>query len=474
MIVTSNRIPIFVFDNNKMEEKVVLTPVDKYIINPVNRFISKSTTGGIVLFIAAIIAIILANSSFSESYHHFWENKFGFTFNGTAFLNYSIHHWVNDGLMAIFFFVVGLELKRELIGGELSTPKNALLPIIAAIGGMVVPALIYAFFNYGTETSHGWGIPMATDIAFALGVLYLLGDRIPTSLKVFLTALAIVDDLGAVLVIAIFYTAEIDYYMLFTGLSFVVFLFLSKALGARNTVFYAVIGIFGVWLPFLLSGVHATIAAVLVAFTIPASSRIKENVFADKINLFLNQFKFADKNNKVPTLTSEQLHVLDDIRIVTKDAMTPLQRLEHCMHPFVSFIIMPIFAFANAGIDLRNVVLAQMIANPIHVGIVLGLFVGKPLGITLFSYLAVLFGLSQLPLKTSWIQIVGVSLLGGIGFTMALFISARMGIYQEVLYKQHGKHPREALYVTVSQITMLTFDLIHTIVNCILTKIFLF
>lgn len=405
-----------------MEEKVALTPVDKYIINPVNRFISKSTTGGIVLFIAAIIAIVLANSSLAESYHHFWENKFGFTFNGTTYLNYSIHHWVNDGLMAIFFFVVGLELKREFIGGELASPKNAMLPIIAAIGGMVVPALIYVFFNYGTDTSHGWGIPMATDIAFALGVLFLLGDRIPASLKVFLTALAIVDDLGAVLVIAIFYTAEIDYYMLFTGLGFVVFLLFSKALGVRNTIFYALIGIFGVWLPFLLSGVHATIASVLVAFTIPASSRIKENFFVDKITLFLNHFKLADKNNKVPTLTSDQLHVLEDIRVTTKDAMTPLQRLEHRMHPFVSFIIMPIFALANAGVTFSNDILAETTSN-VTLGVAIGLILGKVIGVFGISIAVIKLKIANMPEGLNNLHLFGVGFLAAIGFTMSLFVT---------------------------------------------------
>lgn len=405
-----------------MEEGIKMTPADKYIINPVNSFISKSTTGGIVLFVSAMIAIFLANSSFSEWYHHIWEHKIGLYFDGNTYLNYSIHHWVNDGLMAIFFFVVGLELKRELIGGELSNPKNAMLPIIAAVGGMVVPALFYTLFNFGTESAHGWGIPMATDIAFALGVLYLLGDRIPVSLKVFLTALAIVDDLGAVMVIAIFYTAEIDYFMLFTGLGFVVFLFLSKAFGIRNTIFYAIIGIFGVWLPFLLSGVHATIAAVLVAFTIPADSRVNENIYIEKIKRYLKQFKDADQNDHAPTLSNDQLHVLEDIRIVTKDAMTPLQRLEHGMHPFVSFVIMPVFALANAGVTFSNDILAETTSN-VTLGVAVGLIFGKVLGVFGISMAVIKMKIANMPEGLTPRHLFGVGFLAAIGFTMSLFVT---------------------------------------------------
>lgn len=405
-----------------MEEGIKVTPADKYIINPVNSFISKSTTGGIVLFLAALVAIILANSPLAEWYHHIWEYKIGLYLNGESYLNYSIHHWVNDGLMAIFFFVVGLELKRELIGGELSNPKNAMLPIISAVGGMVVPALIYTLFNFNTESAHGWGIPMATDIAFALGVLYLLGDRIPLSLKVFLTALAIVDDLGAVLVIAIFYTAEIDYFMLFTGLGFVVFLFLSKAFGIRNTMYYGIIGVFGVWLPFLLSGVHATIAAVLVAFTIPADSRINENAYIEKIKLYLNQFRYADQNEKVPTLTSQQLHVLEDIRVITKDAMTPLQRLEHRMHPFVSFVIMPIFALANAGVTFSNDIISETTSN-VTLGVAFGLIIGKVIGVYGVSLAMIKIKVANMPEGLTSKHLFGVGFLAAIGFTMSLFVT---------------------------------------------------
>lgn len=263
---------------------------------------------------------------------------------------------------------------------------------------------------------------MATDIAFALGVLYLLGDRIPLSLKVFLTALAIVDDLGAVLVIAIFYTAEIDYFMLFTGLGFVVFLFLSKAFGIRNTIFYAIIGIFGVWLPFLLSGVHATIAAVLVAFTIPADSRINENAYIEKIKLYLNQFRYADQNEKVPTLTSEQLHVLEDMRTLTKDAITPLQRLEHRMHPFVSFVIMPVFALANAGVTFSNDIIAETTSN-VTLGVAFGLIIGKVIGVYGVSLAMIKIKVANMPEGLTSKHLFGVGFLAAIGFTMSLFVT---------------------------------------------------
>ena len=234
-------------------------PIDK-LVQPIQKFIAHEKSGGLVLGISVIIALILANSPLSATYHHFFEHKLGFVFDGESYLEISIHHWINDGLMAIFFFVVGLELKREIVAGELSNPRKAMLPIIAAIGGMIVPALIYISLNATGEVHSGWGIPMATDIAFALGVLYLLGDKIPLSLKVFLTALAIVDDLGAVLVIAFFYTSDISTISLLIGLAFLFLMYLGNKVGVRNILFYAILGIGGVWTAIISSGVHDTIA----------------------------------------------------------------------------------------------------------------------------------------------------------------------------------------------------------------------
>src|SRR5690554_786499 len=397
-------------------------PIDK-ITRPVQRFIQQEKSGGIVLGISVIIAMFLANSPWSSTYFGLLEQKVGFSFNGTTYFNLSVLHWINDGLMAVFFFVVGLELKREMAGGELANPRKALLPIGAALGGMVVPALIYFLLNPSGEMSNGWGIPMATDIAFALGILYLLGSRIPLSLKIFLTALAIIDDLGAVLVIALFYTSEISIISLLVGLGIVLIMFIGNRMGVRNVVFYAVLGILGVWVAFLLSGVHATIAAVLAAFTIPADVSIKENTYIKKVQGYLNQFKAIDPDDKIPTLTNEQLHLLEDIKISTKQAMPPLQRLEHNMHPMVTFLIIPIFALANAGVSLA-IDFEQLFSTNVALGVALGLLVGKVVGIVGFTVLLVKLKVAPFPNGMNLRNLFGISLLGAIGFTMSLFITS--------------------------------------------------
>ena len=245
---------------------------------PIKLFMGREKSGGIVLLFSVALAMVLANTNLATSYFHFFEQKVGFIVNGEPYLNCSLHHWINDGLMAMFFFVVGLELKREFIGGELADIRNTILPIGAAIGGMIVPALIFLSLNIGTPQTMGWGIPMATDIAFALGVVYLLGDKVPASAKLFLTTLAIVDDLGAVLVIAFFYTSELSIASLLFGLGFLAVMFIGNRLGIKSLFFYAALGIGGVWVTFLLSGIHATIAAVLAAFMIPADAKINESV----------------------------------------------------------------------------------------------------------------------------------------------------------------------------------------------------
>ena len=331
----------------------------------------------------------------------------------------SLHHWVNDGLMAIFFFVVGLELKRELSNGELASPKKAMLPIIAAIGGMVFPALIYTLFNGGTDAAHGWGIPMATDIAFALGVLYLLGNKVPLSLKIFLTALAIVDDLGAVMVIALFYASELNLLYLSIGIALFALLLICNRLGFKSPVFYAVIGIGGIWLAFLLSGVHATIAAVLAAFAIPANARINEQYFSFKMNELRQRFYEIDPTDKQTNLSGEQIHLVEEMRSLTKDALPPSQRLEHGMHSFVAFVVMPVFALCNAAIPIS---FAGGISK-VTIGVALGLLIGKVIGV---------FGLIALIIKLKWIpkpegmtmtKLLGIGFLASIGFTMSLFVT---------------------------------------------------
>lgn len=397
-------------------------PIDK-LNKPLQIFIQNEKAGGIVLGISVIIALIFANSPLSHVYHHFFELKIGFQFDGKSYLEYSIHHWINDGLMAVFFFVVGLELKREIVGGELSNPRKALLPIGAAIGGMLVPAIIYFVLNPTGEAQNGWGIPMATDIAFALGVLYLLGNKIPLSLKVFLTALAIVDDLGAVLVIAFFYTSDISTLSLLIGLGFVLIMYIGNKIGVRNVLFYAIIGILGVWTAFLLSGVHATIASVLAAFTIPADMKIKESLYITKIQKYLTKFKSIDPNDKMPTLTNEQLHILDEVKKDTNDIIPPLQRLEHVMHPFVTFIIIPIFALANAGVSVA-IDFEQLFSTNVALGVSLGLLVGKVVGVVGFTLLFVKLKIAPFPNGMNIRNLFGLGLLASIGFTMSLFITS--------------------------------------------------
>ncbi|ADQ81401.1 sodium/proton antiporter, NhaA family [Riemerella anatipestifer ATCC 11845 = DSM 15868] len=400
------------------QPKIHLTPADKHIVRPVNKFISKSTTGGIVLFIAALIAIFFANSEWSEEYNHFWHQHIVISL-GEFSLDLSLHHWINDGLMAIFFFVVGLELKRELTNGELASPKKAMLPIIAAIGGMVFPALIYTFFNNGTDAAHGWGIPMATDIAFALGVMYLLGNKVPLPLKVFLTALAIVDDLGAVLVIAIFYTNELHMGYLSLGLGIFALMLFSNKMGVKSIIHYAILGIGGVWLCFLMSGVHATIAAVLAAFTIPASARVNESYFVYKMRELRDKFLSIDPDEKHEDLTDEQIRVVEDMHELTRETIPPSLRLEHGMHSFVSFIVMPIFALCNAAIPISF----DNGLSLVTIGVILGLLLGKVLGI--FGLLGALIKL-KIVKKTEGLSmknLLGVAFLASIGFTMSLFIT---------------------------------------------------
>ena len=402
------------------ENKVKVEPIDRWVIEPIKDFINNSSTSGIILFSSAAIALILANSPWSEEYHHFWQNSFSIGF-GDHVLTKSLHHWINDGLMAVFFFVVGLELKREIIGGELSNPKNAILPIAAAAGGMLFPALIYALFNFSGPTLDGWGIPMATDIAFALGVLYLLGDRVPIQVKIFLTVLAIADDIGAVLIIAFFYTSNINVESLLVGAIFLALLIFANKVGVRNTIFFGIVGVLGLWLAFLMSGVHATIAAVLAAFTIPANPKITEKGFYIKLNHLLDEFKLS-KPNDFPTVTNEQMHILEEIGDYSKKALTPLQRLEHKMHPIVAFIIMPIFALCNAGVTIDSSVFSSGISM-VTLGVFFGLIVGKLIGVVGVTYLFHKMKWATLPEAISIKYLIAIGFLASIGFTMSLFIS---------------------------------------------------
>jgi NhaA family Na+:H+ antiporter len=395
-------------------------PIDKILLIPVSRFISNSKASGIVLFSAVLIALILANSPFKDAYHHFWENTFTIGFSDFT-VSKSLHHWINDGLMSIFFFVIGLELKREILAGKLSSPKDAVLPIFAGLGGMLIPALLYFSLNSSADSSSGWGIPMATDIAFVLGILYLLGDRVPVALKVFLTALAIVDDLGAVMVIAFFYTSDISTLSLLFAGGFLGILILANVLGVRNTTFYGIIGIGGLWMAFLLSGIHATIAGIIAALTIPANVKIQDEQFVKKMNKLTNDFEDSTSNNDT-LVTHYQLNILEKIRFYSKAAMTPLQRLEHAMNPFVTFVVMPIFALANAGITFSDNFFENLGSN-VSLGVLLGLVVGKFIGIVSISKILVKLKLAALPEGVNWRHLYGAATLAGVGFTMSLFIT---------------------------------------------------
>jgi NhaA family Na+:H+ antiporter len=398
--------------------------IDGWILNPLNRFMSKSSSSGILLFFTAFLSLIIANSPLHELFESFWQTRVSFHF-GTFTVDNSLLHWVDDGLMSFFFFVVGLELKREMVAGELSRPKDALMAIVAAVGGMLLPAAIYYYFNKDAslDALNGWGIPMATDIAFALGVIYLLGDKVPTTLKVFLTALAIIDDVGAVSIIAFFYTDNISVFNLLLGGFFLSLMVISNILGIRNSLFYGILGIGGVWLAFLLSGVHATIAAVLAAFTIPASVEIDKENYLSKLSLFSKKLKKAECADHECLVSHKEEVVLNEIKEATTGYISPLQRLEHGMHPLVAFVVMPIFALANAGVRIEEN-LVDVLSGTVAMGVAFGLIVGKVVGIVGFVYLFSKMKLFTIPPSLNFKMILGVSFLAAIGFTMSLFITS--------------------------------------------------
>ncbi len=397
-----------------MQTKVSLSR----LLRPFQEFAHTEALGGVLLFACALIALIWANSPWSESYSTLWETKL--TIGAGSFeLSKSLLHWINDGLMAIFFFVVGLEIKREVLVGELASRRKAALPIAAALGGVLVPALIYILFNAGGAGASGWGIPIATDIAFALGVMALLGNRVPDSLRIFLTALAIVDDITGVLIIAIFYTSDIAWISLMIGFGFLGALFIANRLHFRHPLIYTILGI-GLWLAFLKSGVHATIAGILLAMTIPARTVINPKEFLQRSREKLDIFESADKDSDSILKNETQQSAIHALDVASKQVQAPLQRMEHALHPWVAFFIMPIFALANAGVSLSG---NGEVINSVTTGIVFGLLLGKPIGITLASWLAIRGKIADKPADIGWWHIHGMAWLAGIGFTMALFIA---------------------------------------------------
>ena len=386
-------------------------PID-YILEPINRFLAVESAGGIVLLSAAAVALILANSSLSDAYFAFWKTKVGFSFGSFSFIH-SLQHWVSDGLMAIFFFTVGLEVKRELVIGELSDFNRAILPVAAAVGGMLFPAIFYLYFQAGEAGEAGWGIPMATDIAFVVGILAVLGSRVPQILRVFLLSLAIVDDIGAILVIAIAYTEQIFFVPLFTAFGALLIMFLLQKLGARSFAVYTLLGII-VWFGFHESGVHATIAGVILGLMTPTKSLVNKGVFTN----ILSRVQATLHGEKWDTAKHRGTKIRNFQRL-SREVVSPLEYLEDALHPWSSFVIMPVFALANAGVVIN----ISLFSHPISLSIMIGLVAGKVIGIVLLTWLAVRFFTKKLPEGLSWPVVTGGGFLGGIGFTMAMFIA---------------------------------------------------
>ncbi len=382
-------------------------PLARFVARPVREFLRVEAAGSLLLLLAAVVALVWANSPWASSYDALWHAHLVIDV-GPLHLDESLQHWVNDALMVFFFFVVGLEIKYELVHGDLRDPRTAALPIIAAIGGMIVPAGLYVAFNPpGTDGSAGWGIPMATDIAFAVGVLGILGRRIPSSARLFLLTLAIVDDIGAILVIAVFYTADLSLGWLAIAVGLLGAMVVARLLRIWSIKVYAVIGI-GVWFALLESGVHATLAGVAIGLLAPAGPLLREEVAR-------GHARRALRDN---TLDPDELTKL---RFLLRESVSVVDRLQSSLHPVSAYVVLPIFALANAGVELGGI--GRAFTAPVGLGIMVGLVLGKPVGILLASFLAVRLGLGRLPDNTSWPMIFGLGAVGGIGFTVSIFIA---------------------------------------------------
>jgi NhaA family Na+:H+ antiporter len=392
-------------------------PIER-LLTPLQRFAELEASGGIVLILSTLAALVWANWGAAHSYDRFFHTPVTVGF-GDWLLSKSLQHWINDGLMAIFFFVVGLEIKRELLIGELATFRKAALPVAGALGGMVAPALLYLSLNAGTAEVSGWGVPMATDIAFVIGALTLLGSRAPSSLKVFLVALAIVDDMGAVLVIALFYTASISLLALYAAAAIFIVLLVLSGLGTRSPLIYSLLGV-ALWLALLNSGIHATIAGILLALTVPASTRIGTDQLISRGRELLDKLERAERSEPTAPTTEEEQNLLAALEAESERAETPMQRLARTLHPWSVFMIMPVFALANAGVPLDA---GAFSVTSLGVGVFLGLVLGKPLGISLFAWIAVRSRVAALGEGVTMWHVIGAGCLGGIGFTMSIFIA---------------------------------------------------
>lgn len=389
-------------------------------LTPLEDFVRTSVSGiGLMLF-GTVLALILANSRFSSDYEAFWNTYV--TIGAENFgITATLRHWVNDALMALFFFIVGLEIKREILVGELRTPRNAVFPVAAALGGAVVPALVYLVLNFGGDYSHGWGVPIGTDTAFALGIITLFSARVGPQLLVFLTAFAIIDDILAVGVIALFYTDEIRWAALGVAAVLMLGLLLANLAGFHRWPTYAILGI-GVWIAVFESGVHGTMAGVLVAIVVPARSWINPGEFLRRGRSTLDDFEQAGSGDATVLSNERQQHLVQRLERISEEVLSPMTSIEHGLNPWVSMFVLPVFAFANAGIPIRDS-MGDAVGSAVTWGVAAGLVIGKPIGITLFAWLAIRFGWAVLPRAIAWRHVIGVALLGGVGFTMSLFIT---------------------------------------------------
>ena len=409
---------------SKTKTGVYLAPWEKSfdrILTPFEEFIHRQTTSGLLLMSMAALALALANGPLASTYKHVIHTPISIAIGGWA-LEMSLHHWINDGLMVLFFFVVGLELKREMRVGELANPRKAVMPIAAALGGMVVPALIYFAVNPDGDSARGWGIPMATDIAFAIGALALLASRVPKALITFLVALAIVDDLGAVIVIAVFYTDTIALFPLAAAGGLFGLMMVFNLSGIRKPLPYFLVAVL-LWYALLQSGVHATLAGILGAMAVPSRPRYDPERFSAHVRELMHRFDASHRPGKNIMTNVELRAVVQTLGNGVRSVQTPLQRLEHLWHMPVAYLVIPIFALANAGIPLDFGSLGETLTNPVMLGVSLGLVLGKFLGITGASWLVLKLGVAELPKDTRFTQIAGVSLLAGIGFTMSIFVA---------------------------------------------------
>ena len=413
--LVENRTPLANISGTGQERSLALA------LTPLESFVQTSVSGIGLLLLGTVLALIAANSPLAAAYEHFWETTFTIGVVDGFGVTTSLRHWVNDGLMALFFFIVGLEIKREVLVGEMRSPKQAALPISAAVGGAVIPALIFLVLNLGGPAAHGWGIPMATDTAFSLGVISLLGTRVRPLLLVFLTAFAIVDDILAVLVIAVFYTAQLNWIWLGVAVLLLLFLGVANFAGFHGWPIFAFVGLI-VWFAVYKSGVHATFAGVLVAMTVPARSWINPSEFLVRARQSIADFEAACF--MAPSILSNepQQQATQQLEKLCEDVETPMTHLQHRLNPWVAYGILPIFAFANAGIPLLHG-LGEAFTSRETWGVIAGLVIGKPLGIVLFSWLAVKIGIAIKPRAITWPHVAGVGVLGGIGFTISLFVA---------------------------------------------------